>query len=73
MQSIFTDIAKAADESQRTRCPYKNAKSRCTAKFGCGYQHFVADPSALPVCTCADSLDYRSAWESGAEPPTALR
>ena len=63
LQSIFRDIAATAEESFRNRCPYKNAQSRCTAKFGCGYQHFTQDPTALPVCTGSDKLDYRSAWQ----------
>ena len=67
LQSIFRDIAVKAEESFRERCPYKNAQSRCTAKFGCGYQHFTANPSALPVCTGSDKLDYRSAWDTGAD------
>ena len=67
LQSIFRDIAVKAEESFRERCPYKNAQSRCTAKFGCGYQHFTADPSSLPVCTGSDKLDYRSAWDTGAD------
>lgn len=66
LQSIFRDIALTAEESFRNRCPYKNAQSSCTAKFGCRYQHFTENPSALPVCTGSDKLDYRSAWETDA-------
>lgn len=66
LQSIFRDIALTAEESFRNRCPYKNAQSSCTAKFGCRYQHFTDNPSALPVCTGSDKLDYRAAWETDA-------
>lgn len=67
LQSIFRGIAVKAEESFKERCPYKNAQSRCTAKFGCGYQHFTENPAALPVCTGSDKLDYRSAWDTGAD------
>ena len=64
MANIFADIAKHAEESSLTRCPYKDAKSRCTAKFGCSNQHFTKNPLDQPVCTAKDGdLDYRSAWE----------
>ena len=32
---IFSKISNHADEVFTKRCPYKNAKSRCTAKFEC--------------------------------------
>ena len=64
MANIFADIAKHAEESTLTRCPYKDAKSRCTAKFGCSNQHFTKNPLDPPICTAKDGdLDYRSAWE----------
>ncbi len=63
LTSIYRDIAVKADEVTRSRCPYKDAKSRCTAMFGCRHQYFTKDPSAPPVCTGSDKLDYRSAWE----------
>ena len=67
LQSIFRDIATTAEESFRERCPYKNAQSRCTAKFGCGHQYFTQIPTDLPVCTGSDKLDYRSAWQIAAD------
>ena len=64
MANIFADIAKHAEESTLGRCPYKDARSRCTAKFGCRNQHFTKNPLDQPVCTARDGdLDYRSAWE----------
>lgn len=63
---IYRGISETADEVTRSRCPYKDARSRCTANFGCRNQYFTKDPSAPPVCTGSDKLDYRSAWEEGA-------
>ncbi len=64
MAEIFKDIADHADVSTLGRCPYKDARSRCTAKFGCRNQHFTENPVAQPICTARDGdLDYRSAWD----------
>ena len=63
---IYRGISETADEITRSRCPYKDARSRCTANFGCRNQYFTKDPSARPVCTGSDKLDYRPAWEEGA-------
>ena len=64
MAKIFADIAQHAEDSSLTRCPYKDARSRCTAKFGCRNQHFTKNPLNPPICTAKDGdLDYRSAWE----------
>ena len=64
MANIFAEIAQHAEDKSLTRCPYKDARSRCTAKFGCRNQHFTKNPLDQPVCTARDGdLDYRSAWE----------
>ena len=63
LSEIYREIALKAEEVSRTRCPYKDASSRCTAKFGCRHQYFTKDPAAQPVCTGSDKLDYRDAWE----------
>ena len=64
MANIFADIAKHAEDSSLTRCPYKDARSRCTAKFACRNQHFTKNPLNPPICTAKDGdLNYRSAWE----------
>jgi hypothetical protein len=63
LSEIYRDIALKAEEVTRTRCPYKDANSRCTALFGCRHQYFTKDPGARPVCTGSDKLDYRDAWE----------
>ena len=64
MADIFRGIAQHAEESSLSRCPYKDARSRCTAKFGCDNQHFTNNPRENPACTARDGdLDYRSAWQ----------
>ena len=35
---IYSDIADHAQQQARFRCPYKNRRDECTAKFGCRYQ-----------------------------------
>ncbi len=64
LYGIYQDIAAKADEIMQTSCPYKNAQSLCTAKFGCRNQFFTSDPTALSGCTGSDQIDYRCAWET---------
>jgi hypothetical protein len=61
--NMYRDIAATADEVMQTRCPYKDAASRCNAKFGCRNQFFTSDPTALPACSGSDQIDYREAWD----------
>jgi len=64
LMAIYRDISEVVDKSAITRCPYKDARSRCTAKFACKNQHFIAGKQDKPaVCTGSDKLDYRYAWE----------
>jgi hypothetical protein len=63
LYDIFKDIASTADEVMQTRCPYKDAKSRCSYKFGCRNQVFTSDPTSLPACAGSDQIDYREAWD----------
>jgi|TARA_B110000263_G_scaffold92501_1_gene80875 hypothetical protein len=63
LYNIYKDIASTADEVMQTRCPYKDASSRCTAKFGCRNQFFTSDPTSLPACAGSDQIDYREAWD----------
>jgi hypothetical protein len=64
LMDIYRNISEVADESAKSRCPYKNARSRCTARFDCRNQHFIKDkPDEPAVCTGSDKLDYRFAWE----------
>lgn len=63
LMDIYTDISKTAAAPGQTRCPYKDAKARCTAKFPCRNQFFkVAGEKA--ICTGSDDIDYRLAWET---------
>lgn len=64
LYGIYQEIGATADEIMQTRCPYKNAQSLCTAKFGCRNQFFTSDPTALPVCSGSDQIDYRGAWDT---------
>ena len=61
---IFSNISLTADDVMSHRCPYKNAKSRCTAKFECANQHYINKFGEDPVCTGSNFLDYRSAWST---------
>ena len=63
LYDIYKDIASTADEVMQTRCPYKDAASRCTAKFGCRNQFFTSNPTCLPACAGSDQIDYREAWD----------
>ena len=63
LYDIYKDIASTADEVMQTRCPYKDASSRCTAKFGCRNQFFSSNPTCLPACAGSDKIDYREAWD----------
>ncbi|NQW20856.1 MAG: hypothetical protein HQ477_09095 [Chloroflexi bacterium] len=64
LYDIYRDIASTADEVMQTRCPYKDASSRCTAKFGCRNQFFTKNPQSLPACAGSDMIDYREAWDN---------
>ena len=72
LADLLGKMVEHAEIQSRMRCPYKNKDSRCTARFGCRYQQPDASHD-LPICTSDDSLDYRSAWETGAEAPPAMR
>lgn len=64
LYAIFEGISDTATETSKWRCPYKNARSRCTANFKCRNQkHIAQQPDELAMCTASDKLDYRSAWE----------
>jgi hypothetical protein len=63
LYEIYRGISEKAAQVIVTRCPYKNAQSRCTANFGCRNQFVTKVPGALPVCAGSDKLDYRSAWD----------
>ena len=65
LMDIYRSISETADKVAVRRCPYKDSRSRCTAKFECRNQYFVPDkPGALVICTGSDKLDYRKAWQA---------
>jgi hypothetical protein len=64
LTEIFRGISETANVVSSYRCPYKNARDRCTAQFGCRNQDRSVYPGELYLCTGDDNLDYRSAWET---------
>ena len=63
LMNIYTDISDNATKLMAHWCPYKDARARCHANFGCRNQFFKSGSSDLPVCTGSDHIDYRSAWD----------
>lgn len=63
LYEICKAIVEKADDVVATRCPYKDARARCTASFGCRNQSFTDNPGARPICMGSDKLNYRSAWD----------
>jgi len=61
---MYRNMAVKADSVMQSRCPYKDADSRCHAKFGCRNQFFTNDPTAVPVCAGSDLIDYKEAWDN---------
>ena len=63
LMDIYAGISETAAAPGQTRCPYKDARARCTAKFPCRNQYYkVVGEKA--ICTGSDDLDYRTAWET---------
>ena len=63
LYDIFADISDTVTQVSKTRCPYVNVETRCTANFGCRNQDRSVPAGELYVCTGSDDLDYRSAWK----------
>lgn len=63
LSEIMRGINDTANAVSTYRCPYKNARDRCTAKFGCRNQNRQVPAGELFICMGDDKLDYRSAWE----------
>ena len=63
LYEIFSDISDTVTQVSKTRCPYVNVETRCTANFGCRNQDRTVPAGELYICTGSDDLDYRSAWE----------
>ena len=64
LQEIFQGISDTANQVSTWRCPYKNAKDRCTAQFRCQNQSATDVQNGMALCTGSDDLDYRDAWEA---------
>ena len=64
LEQIFRGISDTVNAVSAWRCPYKDARDRCTAKFGCRNQNRSVPAGELYSCLGSDELDYRSAWES---------
>ena len=68
LTEIFADIVVQADEQSLTRCPYKDARDECTARFGCRNQRRkIVGGERRFACAGDDKLDYRTAWETDPE------
>ena len=63
LDQVFRGISETVSEVSRNGCPYKKAKDRCTAQFGCRNQDRSVPQGQLYICTGSDDLDYRSAWD----------
>jgi hypothetical protein len=70
LEDIYRNISDSAVVVSTWRCPYKDVRDHCTARFGCRNQSFIDGPEKPAMCTGSDNLDYRDAWES-TEPPKA--
>ena len=64
MTEIFADIVSHADQQASERCPYRDSKDRCSAKFGCQNQRRPDKTTRVLICGGDENIDYRSAWEA---------
>ena len=71
LSEIFTGMVQRADEVSKFRCPYRDRKDVCTAKFKCRNQKPVGSEEGLTTCGHDGVFDYRPAWES--DPKTYRR
>ena len=71
LTEIFSDIVSHADEQATHRCPYRDARDRCTAAFSCGNQIPAAEKGEPVTCGHDGTFDYSLAWE--ADPATRER
>ena len=72
LTEIFSDIVSHADAQATHRCPYRDARDRCTAAFSCGNQIPAQAKGEPATCGHDGTFDYSEAWESdpGAEERT---
>ena len=71
LTEIFSDIVSHADEQATHRCPYRDARDRCTAAFSCGNQIAAAEKDQPATCGHDGTFDYSLAWET--DPATRER
>ena len=71
LTEIFADIVSHADEQATHRCPYRNARDRCTAAFSCGNQIPAVERGEPATCGHDGTFDYSLAWET--DPATRER
>ena len=71
LTEIFADIVSHADEQATHRCPYRDARDRCTAAFSCGNQIPAVERGEPATCGHDGTFDYSLAWES--DPATLER
>ena len=64
LTEIFSDIVSHADEQAAQRCPYRDARDRCTAAFSCGNQIEAGAEGAPATCGHDGNFDYSLAWET---------
>ena len=69
LTDIFSDIVSHADAQAAHRCPYRDARDRCTAAFSCGNQIEAEAAGEPATCGHDGTFDYSLAWETdpGAE------
>ncbi len=71
LTEIFADIVSHADEQAAHRCPYRDARDRCTAAFSCGNQIPAVERGEPATCGHDGTFDYSLAWET--DPATRER
>ena len=71
LTEIFSDIVSHADAQATHRCPYRDARDRCTAAFSCGNQIAAVEEGAPATCGHDGTFDYSLAWET--DPATRER
>ena len=64
LTEIFADIVSHADEQATNRCPYRDARDRCTAAFSCGNQLPAETAGEPATCGHDGTFDYSLAWET---------
>ena len=64
LTEIFSDIVSHADAQATQRCPYRDARDRCTAAFSCGNQVAAAAIDEPASCGHDGTFDYSLAWET---------